>query len=794
MKLIVHKAVKPFTVHFNNGLARFLCFVVALWGVLQIALIQHVLIMEHMIAHERSDAAMSRTLEVTALHLFIATSSSSPDNREHDWLAITKLRTDIGLNYPKILSQTSNLWQKCSQSLNSSGKLSYTLYKEIESFGHTVTATTLKTIQKQNKNVDLYLILDVVLTPVWLFLISLLSYLRGKADQHPTDDKFHLLFEQSSDAHLLFDDTGIIDCNLAAIRMLNCTEKSHVLSLHPAVLSPEFQPDGTRSLEKCIEMDAIATKNGYHRFEWYHQKVDGTIFPVEVTLTPVSILNKEAMLVVWHDLTERKIAEEKVKQSEKMLRDMVENLPAGAIYVDGENILVNRAVEEITGYTREELPTLQVWFQTMFKEKASHVRSKYETEKAAGFPGSPVVTLTRKDGEIRHVQFTAYAYDGGEVWILHDISERIEATRALNESKIRLAEAQRIAHLGSYEVIFDTGEVIWSEEVYRLFDRDISEGTPTFEEVLQQYHPDDLAELNASRERGCKTEQAYEQDLRVRQKDGSYRWCRSISKPILDSNGKPLRTIGTLLDINERKLDQQRIEAANSWLEDANSKLLHQQEAMLITNHQLEEQMRLVNEQAAALEAQKLELEQVNERLQALATMDGLTGVANHRACQERLMEEWNRSCRYMEPFSIILLDVDNFKAYNDQFGHPEGDTVLRTVADILTQSIRDVDFVARYGGEEFVILLPLTDIEGACKVAERCRKSLETAYWKHRKVTASFGVATKNIHSNSAQEMVDFADKALYTTKRSGRNGVTHYQLPVETIFPEIEDVLYLQ
>lgn len=764
---------------------------VVLWCMLPVALLVYVNLTEEVMVRENNDVNISGSLRYRSVWMYGATHTTPHLNWELQWITMRRIRANLSKRYPQAVSNTDAAWNAFSNSLKSNGEVDWQTANRMLRAANSLTYRISNEIKQQHQRADILFLLGIVTTLISSVFGGILIFLQSRAlrEQAASDERFRLLFEQSSDAHLLFDDTGIIDCNLAAIRMLHCTDKQHLLALHPAVLSPEYQPDGTKSLEKCIEMDALARMNGHHRFEWYHQKIDGIIFPVEVTLTPVKILKKDALLVVWHDLTERIIAEEKVKQSEKMLRDMVENLPAGAIYVSGENILVNRAVEEITGYTRQELPTLQVWFDTLYKGNGGYVRNRYEIEKAAGFPESPVVTLIRKDGEIRHIQFAAYAYDGGEVWILHDISERIEATRALSESKVRLAEAQRIAHLGSYEVIFDTGEVIWSEEVYRLFERDLSLGSPTFEEVLQYLHPEDLADLNAAREEGCKTGEQYERDLRIRQKDGSYRWCRSTSKPILDEHGKPVRTIGTLLDVNERKLDQQRIESTNRWLEDANRKLLDQQEDTLLINSQLKEQMLLVNEQAAELEAKKQQLEEANDLLRALATIDGLTGIANHRAFQERLMEEWNHSSRYMEPFSVILLDVDNFKAYNDQFGHPEGDIVLRTVANLLKQSIRDVDFVARYGGEEFVVVLPQTDIEGACRVAERCRASLETAHWTHRKVTASFGVATQNINSKTAQELIDFADQALYATKRSGRNGVSHYQSLCVGILPETQD-----
>ena len=123
-------------------------------------------------------------------------------------------------------------------------------------------------------------------------------------------ERFRVLFEFSSDAHLLFDDTGIVDCSSTAVRMVGCTDKAQLISLRPGELSPEFQPDGCRSDEKCLQMDALAYRNGSHRFEWMHRRLDGTVFPVEVTLTPVKLSGKDTLLVVWHDLTEQKQAEE----------------------------------------------------------------------------------------------------------------------------------------------------------------------------------------------------------------------------------------------------------------------------------------------------------------------------------------------------------------------------------------------------------------------------------------------------------------------------------------------------
>ncbi len=130
-------------------------------------------------------------------------------------------------------------------------------------------------------------------------------------------ERFRVLFEQSSDAHLIFGDEGIIDCNDAASRMLRYDSREDLLASHPAAFSPEVQPDGQRSEEKSMEMDAIARRDGYHRFEWTHRRKDGEDFLVEVTLTPVELAGETVLLAVWHDLTERKLVEDALRAAKE---------------------------------------------------------------------------------------------------------------------------------------------------------------------------------------------------------------------------------------------------------------------------------------------------------------------------------------------------------------------------------------------------------------------------------------------------------------------------------------------
>jgi diguanylate cyclase (GGDEF)-like protein len=166
--------------------------------------------------------------------------------------------------------------------------------------------------------------------------------------------------------------------------------------------------------------------------------------------------------------------------------------------------------------------------------------------------------------------------------------------------------------------------------------------------------------------------------------------------------------------------------------------------------------------------------------LERLSITDGLTQVHNHRYFQDRLREEFRRAQRYDDPLSLILIDLDHFKVFNDQHGHQVGDIVLCDVAASLQRSVRETDLLARYGGEEFAILLPRTPLAGALTVAERVWRevgALHTGPQRALRVTASLGVSTFPHHAvNSAEQLVRSADQALYRAKDEGRNRICLY------------------
>ncbi len=192
------------------------------------------------------------------------------------------------------------------------------------------------------------------------------------------------------------------------------------------------------------------------------------------------------------------------------------------------------------------------------------------------------------------------------------------------------------------------------------------------------------------------------------------------------------------------------------------------------------------NEAFRALRESKQKLAEANIKLQQLADMDGLTGLANRCRFDNVLKIEWQRAQRNQETLSLLMCDIDFFKLYNDSHGHLAGDECLKKVASVLGASLRRPgDLAARYGGEEFTLVLPHTTAEGAMTVAEHCRQQVEALALPNqpeRNVTLSIGVASMVPMSDSApRNLIDNADRALYQAKHAGRNRVVQALIGAE-------------
>ncbi len=245
-------------------------------------------------------------------------------------------------------------------------------------------------------------------------------------------------------------------------------------------------------------------------------------------------------------------------------------------------------------------------------------------------------------------------------------------------------------------------------------------------------HPDDRDRVVNFCVAQSKAGTDHEADYRALTKDGDYVWIRDVVHVVRDEEGKVESLIGFMFDISERKKKEQ-------------------------------------------------ELLELHKELEALSLQDSLTGVPNRRMFDSILEVEWANARRSLRPVSMIMLDIDFFKQYNDHYGHLKGDECLKTVARLLQDSaIRAGDFLARFGGEEFIIMLPGTSEEAARAVGERCRALIHEQQIPHQQspigpfVTVSVGVATM-IPTDSKQPtgLISAADAQLYVAKRNGRNRV---------------------
>jgi len=196
-----------------------------------------------------------------------------------------------------------------------------------------------------------------------------------------------------------------------------------------------------------------------------------------------------------------------------------------------------------------------------------------------------------------------------------------------------------------------------------------------------------------------------------------------------------------------------------------NGRLVNRENAVPISN--------LVSEAGLALEVVSL-----YDNMKIMAVTDGLTGLYNHREFYQSLRRELERARRYRHDLSLLMIDVDDFKQFNDRFGHPAGDIALRDISGLLRKCARTTDILARYGGEEFAIILPESTPGGALMVAERIKSEVAAHKFIHNpsdpvQLTVSIGVYSSENGEISEDQIVSLADEASYTAKKSGKNRV---------------------
>ena len=284
--------------------------------------------------------------------------------------------------------------------------------------------------------------------------------------------------------------------------------------------------------------------------------------------------------------------------------------------------------------------------------------------------------------------------------------------------------------LGIWEWYVQTGETILNQRWANIIGYTLEELAPlSIDTWTKHAHPDDLERSNrllAAHWAGKTAYYAFE--ARIKHKKGHWVWIYDTGQVIeWQSDGLPKRMIGTHQDITDKKQAQIALYAAN-------------------------------------------------KQLKEWSYLDSLTKIANRRAYDEKLASEISTAQRSETSLSLLMIDIDYFKEYNDHYGHQKGDDALSTVAALIRDTLpRKTDFIARYGGEEFVVILPFTNAEGAVSIAEKILNCIVGANIEHKRskfnniLTISIGIATA---STKFDKLLPCADLALFQAKKNGRNG----------------------
>jgi diguanylate cyclase (GGDEF)-like protein len=228
---------------------------------------------------------------------------------------------------------------------------------------------------------------------------------------------------------------------------------------------------------------------------------------------------------------------------------------------------------------------------------------------------------------------------------------------------------------------------------------------------------------------------------------------------------------------------EDRVEALAAGVDDFLVKSLDPRELFArlnVAQRILKMQEQLLTHSRQLLDRQA-ELAALNVALCEQASRDSLTLLKNHRAFYEELERLFLMCAGHDLPLSVVLIDVDEFKLFNDTYGHMAGDDVLRDLATLLQAHLRPQDFLARYGGEEFALIFPMTDERSAFDISERLRMAIESHAWTCRPITSSFGIAGRSRACGTVSSLVHNADNALYASKRDGRNRCTLFDAKTE-------------
>lgn len=542
--------------------------------------------------------------------------------------------------------------------------------------------------------------------------------------------KMHSLLNAMAEGVYGIDSQGRFQfVNRSFLKILGYDDEDEVIGKHSHALIHHSHADGSPyDVTKCRMYAAYHLNQEVHVADEVFWRKDGVAVPVEYRAQPI-VTNGivSGALASFLDISERKEAEEAAQLAAQYARSLIEASldPLVTISAEGKITDVNAATEQVTGVKRNNL--IGSDFANYFTEP-DKAREGYQRVFEQGMVTDYPLVIRHTSGKLTEVLYNASMYHDpqdqveGVLVTVHDISERKRFENTLRDHEERLSLATLHNGVGIWDWNLQTQEMFWDDSMYALY-RIRREDFSGMEEAWRQsLHPDDLERGDKEVEAALADEKPFDTEFRVCWPTGEVRYIRAVAKVFRDEQGKPIRMLGTNIDITDRK--------------------------------------------------------HLQFKLERQAHIDYLTGVSNRRHFMQQAELELNRSIRYDNPLSIFMMDIDFFKKINDSHGHKTGDTVLKKLAEVCRETLREVDIIGRIGGEEFAILLPETERTEAVEAAERLRTAianvkvpLESGLPLH--FTISIGVASLTSKEDNMDVLLNQADEALYKAKETGRNKV---------------------
>ncbi|PLA74180.1 hypothetical protein CYQ88_07310 [Hydrogenovibrio sp. SC-1] len=518
--------------------------------------------------------------------------------------------------------------------------------------------------------------------------------------------------------------------NQSALKNLGYT-LDEVRRMEPYQINPAFS-SRQQFVDELLE-PLISGKKASVIHETVHRRKDGTEYDVQVRIQKMQLSGKEAFVVMANDITDIKKQQKKSEIAQARYQTLFNLSPVGILLVDPATqkaFEFNVTAHQQLGYSAAEFADL-----TIADYEALEQPEEIATKVAQFKVGEEVSFTTQhktKTGDIRDVMVFVQLidlYDHLALFaVFQDITELKRNERALETASLRFNLAAEVGSMGVWEWDLETDELIWDDNMRRLYDLEGGQSIDHYRQWRNMLTPEDLQAVEGSIDDAMKTGAELNTEFQLRTPKGREKHIQVMAAFVKDDNGKPIKMVGVNWDVSQRK--------------------------------------------------------QYERALEEYAYIDPLTQVANRRQFDQTFENEWRRGERNQSPLSLLMIDIDFFKAFNDSLGHQEGDDCLQQVAKAIDSSAsRAGELTARYGGEEFVVLLPNNDADKAARMAETIRQNIESLKLPHPDssisdhVTISVGFTTADFidqpSSHTPSQLLKLADEALYQAKKAGRNRV---------------------